>query len=344
VRKAPCADLAELRSAFVDGALNDTDRERLLKHLVDCANCRRDVEDLRAVRHLLNRTKDEPDPTPSDLSFRLASIAGSQSFSPLWIRPFRRIQPSRPSRTGGLPSHRRIVKLRIGAIAVVLGATVTAMGVIGYAAAPSMPAIGDPTEEAQTAFTSSLGQFPLASDALNAVILTDSRDLSANLLPRLDGPSVARGTTLTPAEAQAMMQRAADAAHSVSYSGRQSFLAHRNGGAIVAQVDVDTRAGQGSQVMVNNQTGQQLRKGFTPALISSRVVDDELLDLLDRNYRLSGTRGSSVASRNATVVAATRGDSHSVAARWWIDDATGIVLWQETYDRSGSVALSFGFT
>jgi negative regulator of sigma E activity len=33
-----------------------------------------------------------------------------------------------------------------------------------------------------------------------------------------------------------------------------------------------------------------------------------------------------------------------VAARWWIDDATGIVLWQETYNRSGSVDLSFGFT
>ena len=184
MRKAPCADLAELRSAFVDGALNDTDRERLLKHLVDCANCRRDVEDLRAVRHLLNQTKDEPEPNPERLSFRLASIAGAHSVSPLWIRPFRRIQSSRPSRTGGLPSHRRTVKLRIGASAVALGATVTAMGVIGYAAAPSLPAVGDPTEEAQAAFTLSLGQFPLASDALNAVMLTDSPDLSANLLPR----------------------------------------------------------------------------------------------------------------------------------------------------------------
>src|SRR4029450_5977000 len=124
-----------------------------------------------------------------------------QSFSPLWIRPFRRIQPSRRSRTGGLPSHRRTVKLRFGASAVALAATVTAMGVIGYAAAPSLPAIGDPTEEAQAAFTSSLGQFPLASDTLNAVMLTDSRDLSANLLPRLAGPSVATGATRTGAGA-----------------------------------------------------------------------------------------------------------------------------------------------
>ncbi|MCE3276799.1 MAG: hypothetical protein K0R13_2654, partial [Propionibacteriaceae bacterium] len=34
----------------------------------------------------------------------------------------------------------------------------------------------------------------------------------------------------------------------------------------------------------------------------------------------------------------------SAAARWWIDDATSIVLWQETYGRSGSIDLSFGFT
>ena len=30
----PCADLAESRSAYVDGALGDADRERLLAHLV----------------------------------------------------------------------------------------------------------------------------------------------------------------------------------------------------------------------------------------------------------------------------------------------------------------------
>jgi negative regulator of sigma E activity len=85
--------------------------------------------------------------------------------------------------------------------------------------------------------------------------------------------------------------------------------------------------------------GQQLYRGFTPALISSRVVDDELLDLLANNYHLSGARRASVAGRSATAVAATRDGSSYLAARWWIDDATGIVLWQETYDRNGSVDL-----
>ena len=344
MRQAPCADLAELRSAFVDGALNDADRERLLSHLVGCVDCRRDIEELRAVHELLTQTKNEPSPAPGDLSHRLVSIAGPESFAPLWTRPFRRTQASGPLRTGCLPSHRRTVKVRITATVVALAATVTAVGVVGYGAAPSLVAIGDPTGEAQAAFTSSLQQFPLSSDALNAVMLADSRGMTASLSPQLQGPTVATGPTLTATEAQAVMQRAADAAHTVSYSGRQSFLAYRNGGAIAAQIDVDARAGQGSQVMVNSQTGQQLLKGFAPALISSRVVDDALLGLLERNFHLSGIRGASVAGRSATSVAARRGGSYSVAARWWIDDATGIVLWQETYDKNGSVDLSFGFT
>jgi negative regulator of sigma E activity/anti-sigma factor RsiW len=344
VRKAPCADLAELRSAFVDGALNNPDRERLLSHLVECAHCRQDVEDLRAVRTLLKHSTNEPGPAPSDLSSRLVSIAGPESVAPLWTRPFRRIQPSHPSRTGGLPSHRRTVKLRIAAAAVAFGATVTAIGLVGYAAAPRLATIEDPTGEAQAAFASSLGQFPLASEALNAVMLADSGDLSASISPPLAGPAGAAGPTLTPTKAEAMMQKAADAGDSVSYSGRQSFLAYRDGRAIVAQVDVDTRARQGTQVRVNSQRGQQLHSGFSPALISSRVVDDELLDLLGRNYHLSGAGGATVAGRSASVVTASREGSSSAAARWWIDDATGIVLWQETYDRSGSVDLSFGFT
>jgi negative regulator of sigma E activity len=344
VRKPPCAELAELRSAFVDGALNDTDRERLLTHLVDCSDCRRDIEDLRAVRELLNQTKSQPSPAPADLSVRLVSIAGPESVAPLWTRPFRRTHSSRAWRFGGLPSHRRAVKLRITAVTMAVGATVTAMGIVGYTAAPSLAAIGDPTNEAQAAFSSTLGQFPLSSDALNAVILADSTDLSASSSPRNDGPTVTAGPAISAAEANATMQRAVDAAHSISYSSRQSFLAYRNGGVITAQIDVETRAGQGSQVMVINQTGRQLLEGFRPALTSSRVVDDELLSLLERNYRLSGSRGASVAGRSATVVTATRDGSSQPAARWWIDEATGMVLWQETYDKAGSVNMSFGFT
>ena len=81
-----CAELAELRSAFVDGALGDADRERLLAHLVDCRDCRREVAELRHVRSLLTGSTD-PGLTPVDLSHRLVSIAGEDATEPLWTRP-----------------------------------------------------------------------------------------------------------------------------------------------------------------------------------------------------------------------------------------------------------------
>ena len=49
-----------------------------------------------------------------------------------------------------------------------------------------------------------------------------------------------------------------------------------------------------------------------------------------------------MAGRAATVVIAMR--AGTVAARWWIDDDTGVLLWHETYNETGSVELSFGFT
>ena len=68
------------------------------------------------------------------------------------------------------------------------------------------------------------------------------------------------------------------------------------------------------------------------------MVDHHLLDLLERNYHVSGWSGSKVAGRPATVVEASTGGA--VAARWWIDDATGLLLGQETYDPQGLVTLS----
>lgn len=138
------------------------------------------------------------------------------------------------------------------------------------------------------------------------------------------------------------MQRAAESEHAVSYSGRQAFFATRGDRTMRAVIEVEARTGQGSQIKVLSLTGEQLLRGFTPAALSSRVVDDELLGLLERNYALTGTQGATVAGRSATVVAAWRWGEP--AARWWLDDETGIVLWQELYGRNGAVDLSFGFT
>jgi negative regulator of sigma E activity len=87
--------------------------------------------------------------------------------------------------------------------------------------------------------------------------------------------------------------------------------------------------------------------------VSTRSSNDETLSLLIKNYHVSGWAGSRVAGRSASVVEASPAWSGASApsliggglsARWWIDDKTGLLLWQETYDAAGSLVLSSGFT
>ncbi|HSU34485.1 MAG TPA: zf-HC2 domain-containing protein [Propionibacteriaceae bacterium] len=342
MKKAPCAELAELRSAYVDGALDEGDRERLLGHLVGCAECRHDVAVLREIRELLTQSRSDAAPTAPDLSLRLLSIAGEAAQQPLWARPFRRTKPVGP--ISGLPSRRRTRRVRAAAFAMAVGTAVAAVGVVGYTAAPSgrLEVIRDPAGRAQAAFSSSLGQFPLSGDTLGAVMLADAAALTSSPAARGPGPSLALGQALTPDAARRAMQRAAETGDSLSYSGVKSFYGSRGGRTMAAVIQIEARTGQGSEIKVRSRTGQQLLGGFSPASIAAPVVDDELVTLLERNYDLSGIDTAFVAGRRAAVVAASR--QGRVAARWWLDDATGLVLWQETYDERGEVELSFGFT
>lgn len=339
MRRPPCDSLAEIRSAYVDGALADADRERLLTHLVDCASCRAEVDDLIRVRRLLTQTRAGVDAPTSDLSRRLVSIAGDDSSAPLWTRPFRRTRP------GTLPSARRAARLRTTAAIVVAGSVVATVGVIGYAAAPPLElgAVSDPTGRAQTEFASVLSQFPLANDSVNAAMMASSRQLSGTA-PSVRPPDRGTGERLAPATALAELQRAVGAADSLAYAGRQTVVASRGATTVSAQVDVRFEPGQGSQVTVVSGQGTKVLSGFVDEPVSSRTVDGEVVSLLAKGFTFGGSTGSTVAGRSATVVEAARQDDPgAVVARWWVDDVTGLVLWHETYDATGASTLVAGF-
>jgi anti-sigma factor RsiW len=339
VRRRPCADLAELRSGYVDDALGSDDRERLLAHLVDCAACRSEVHELRTIRRLLSGSG-PPATASADLSQRLNSIAGSQASEPLWSRPFRRTSP------GMLPSERRIRRLRLGAAGLAVSALVSTAVGAGYVAAPAtaLALIDDPSADAQAEFTSTLTQSPLASDSIAAVMLAGTDRLtSAEVLPRAPaGQNAKPESSLTSAQARGALVKAASAASRFSYSGTQAFAALMDGTVVTAAIQIDSRSEQGSQLTVLNARGEKVLTGYTRPAVTSRMVDHQLLGLLERNYRVSGWSGSKVAGRSATLVEASTGGA--VAARWWIDDATGLLLGQETYDPQGLVTLSSRFT
>ncbi|MFB4279419.1 MULTISPECIES: anti-sigma factor family protein [unclassified Nonomuraea] len=89
------AHLGERVSALVDGELNHTERERALAHLTFCADCRREVESVRALKSRL-RSLDTP-AMPADLTMSLLRMAEPGGPLPPRERPF-------PTRTfGGVP-------------------------------------------------------------------------------------------------------------------------------------------------------------------------------------------------------------------------------------------------
>ena len=153
-----------------------------------CAECRQDVDDLRAVRDLLEPDR-EPSPRrppttcPRGWSPSPAMAATEPSVDPT-VPP-----PRRPPACSGCPA--------VGGPAGPgrprpprrPSARFTAVGMIGYVAAPSgqLAVVRDPIGRAQAAFSSSLGQFPLASDSLGAVMLADAGRAGGATRPR-SGP------------------------------------------------------------------------------------------------------------------------------------------------------------
>jgi hypothetical protein len=208
----------------------------------------------------------------------------------------------------------------------------------------TLPAVDDPTAQAQAEFTTMLSQYKLTSESVGAVMLARAENLTPALTSQLPtaGQETQAHARLSSSEVRSVLDRASSATGQYSYSGTQAVTATVHGHRLMATVDVDARKGQGSQITVYNERGEQVMSGFVPPAVTSRMVDTQLHGLLARNYVVSGWRASKVANRPATVVEAATGGR--LAARWWIDDSTGLLLGQETYDRSGQLILSSRFT
>jgi anti-sigma factor RsiW len=86
--------LGERVSALVDGELRHADRERALAHLTFCADCRAEVESVRALKARL-RSMEGP-AMPVDLTMSLLRMADPGGPMPPRERPF-------PSTFGGVP-------------------------------------------------------------------------------------------------------------------------------------------------------------------------------------------------------------------------------------------------
>jgi anti-sigma factor RsiW len=345
VKARSCAELDELRSAYVDGALADADRERLLTHLVDCAECRRDVAELRHVRALLTGSTD-PGLAPVDLSHRLVSIAGDEATEPLWTRPFRRTS------TGQLPSQRHQLRTRLLAGALGCGMAVLVVLGIGYVSAPPPQALlaVDPTHQAIIEYTAAAAAFPLDSrvsvalQGRGADTTYDTAHPTGVILP---------AKAFTDAKAVKLLTAAGKANDELSYSGIQSVTLTRDDQQFSNTVAVSNVGGAGTRLSPEGTSGSASASlgTYVGAESSSRMADADLIDQLSDRYRLRGWKGQWYVGRQAIVVEAVEptanpvdGSLDGIAARWWIDTETSLLLGQETFDSRGNLVVSSSLT
>ncbi|GAA3577499.1 hypothetical protein GCM10022197_38480 [Microlunatus spumicola] len=330
-----CDGLAELRSGFVDGALSPEDSERVVAHLLSCADCRADVAELRAVRDLLGRSG-AGTPAPAPLSARLVSIADDASVRP-WTKAFD------GSRGLALPSERRRARVRAVLGTLATGAILGVVGLTGWFAAPNgnLAAVADPADEAQAEFGAAAAELSVTGASLSALMLLDSLPEATQDGSQVERPSQKIHHAEGEPEAVDLLDRAMAAGRTTTVAGDQAVLARMDERTVAARVGVDTRSRQGAMVSVFDPDGHVLASSFAQAQVAA-ADGASPVDLIAHAYALSTGSGLHVAGRRASVVEA-RDEHGMVAKRWWVDDATGVLLWQESYDDEG-LSTAAGFT
>ena len=333
--RPPCRPWAQDRSALVDGSLPPERRERLLVHLVHCTSCRDDVAELRRLRAALARRRSAE--APHHLAQRLVLIAGDQARAPLWCRPFRR------TRSGTLSSRRRTRRLRAAAAAAV-GSTVLGAGALGWVAAPAsaLTPVVDPTARAQAELGATLAQLPLVHPAVGAVLSADPSHLTRSAPVAGRAPADTGSQHIDPVTALGVLRRALAAVDQVGYQGVQEVRSRDATGLAGASVVVRSVPGQGTTAEVRDATGETVATSTAAATTAGRMPDEGVVHLLAAHYRLGGWSDGRAAGRPTAVVQASRPDG-TVAARWWVDDATGLQLAQQTFDPAGDLLVSAGF-
>jgi sigma-E factor negative regulatory protein RseB len=123
------------------------------------------------------------------------------------------------------------------------------------------------------------------------------------------------------AEALAVLERAVHAGRTVGYRGRQ----HVATGRASAVVDVSHRPGQRS--VLRTQDG-------TVRAVATASLDPRVVSLLAASYDLSVAGTGRCTGRTTTVVEARRSDGQ-VAGRFWVDEATGLLLRRDVHGDDG---------
>ncbi len=144
------------------------------------------------------------------------------------------------------------------------------------------------------------------------------------------GPGTDQGITL--------LRQAAAAGRTVPYRGVQMISWWGPQKTTTTVVHVAHEPGDGTLLQMAGTGAQPAAATYVPDTPgiqepgSAFGVTEEALSLLAQNYRVVAGGTGSAGSRPAQIVEARRGDG-TVAARFWLDEATKVPLRRELFDR-----------
>jgi sigma-E factor negative regulatory protein RseB len=178
--------------------------------------------------------------------------------------------------------------------------------------------------------------------ALVAIDVVRSSGSAPELRPLRSTPA-AEQTNDLPRSQRALraLARAARADSTLAYTGTQYVTAWRGSTTASYVVDLTHRPGEGTMVQLRSNRPGQSRDIFEADdsrdaradALAVTSVDSGPLDLLSANFGLSIGPGTP----STVEVVATRANG-VVAARFWMDKATGLLVRREVYDRRGALA------
>lgn len=177
------------------------------------------------------------------------------------------------------------------------------------------------------------------------LVLPSSAAPTATGVPLADLPAAGATTSAADPTALALLERASRAPATTPYSGVQFVSAWSSHGATSVVVEVVHQPGHGTTVRSDGTAQAPAADTFLPAgngepsLLGAATT----LTLLAGNYRVQAVGRTTVAGRPADLVEARRSGSGALAARFWLDRATGLVLRREVYDEDGRATRASAF-
>jgi negative regulator of sigma E activity len=135
------------------------------------------------------------------------------------------------------------------------------------------------------------------------------------------------------------LQKAAAAPNQVSYHGTQIITAWGPQGASSAMFDIVHAAQQGSEISVLGSSAAPGAKAFVQrATTTGAAIDGGPLALLQATYQLVDKCCTDIIGRAAVLVEALR-DDRTLAARFWIDKASGLLLQRQLFSADGKTMV-----